>query len=67
LIQVVFFYCLKYLFCSFIPGSTPGTTTKLHQAPIEKDKDMNIEFISSIGSALMCIAYIPWGIEEIKK
>jgi hypothetical protein len=27
----------------------------------------DIELISSIGSALMCIAYIPWGINEIKK
>ena len=24
----------------------------------------DIELISSIGSALMCIAYIPWGIKE---
>ncbi len=27
----------------------------------------DIELISSIGSALMCIAYIPWGINELKK
>ncbi|MCX6162366.1 MAG: hypothetical protein NTV87_13670 [Ignavibacteriae bacterium] len=27
----------------------------------------DIEFISSVGSALMCIAYIPWGIKELKK
>jgi hypothetical protein len=27
----------------------------------------DIELISSIGSALMCIAYIPWGIDELKK
>ncbi len=27
----------------------------------------DIELISSIGSALMCIAYIPWGIKEIYK
>lgn len=27
----------------------------------------DIELISSVGSALMCIAYIPWGINEIKK
>jgi hypothetical protein len=27
----------------------------------------DIELISSIGSALMCIAYIPWGIKEINK
>lgn len=27
----------------------------------------DIELISSIGSALMCIAYIPWGIHEFKK
>ena len=26
----------------------------------------DIELISSIGSALMCIAYIPWGIKEFK-
>jgi len=26
----------------------------------------DIELISSIGSALMCIAYIPWGIKELK-
>jgi hypothetical protein len=27
----------------------------------------DIELISSIGSALMCIAYIPWGIKELKR
>jgi hypothetical protein len=27
----------------------------------------DIELISSIGSVLMCIGYIPWGINEIKK
>lgn len=27
----------------------------------------DIELISSVGSALMCIAYIPWGIQELKK
>ncbi len=27
----------------------------------------DIELISSIGAALMCIAYIPWGIMELKK
>ena len=27
----------------------------------------DIELISSVGSALMCIAYIPWGIKEFKK
>jgi len=27
----------------------------------------DIELISSVGSALMCIAYIPWGIRELKK
>ncbi|MEI6089410.1 MAG: hypothetical protein WCR42_03070 [bacterium] len=27
----------------------------------------DIELISSIGSGLMCIAYIPWGIKELKK
>jgi hypothetical protein len=27
----------------------------------------DIELISSIGSALMCIAYIPWGIRELNK
>lgn len=27
----------------------------------------DIELISSIGSALMCIAYIPWGFKELKK
>jgi len=27
----------------------------------------DIELISSIGSALMCIGYIPWGIKELKK
>ncbi|NND07287.1 MAG: hypothetical protein HKN87_12995 [Saprospiraceae bacterium] len=27
----------------------------------------DIELISSIGSALMCIAYIPWGLKELKK
>jgi len=27
----------------------------------------DIELISSIGSALMCVAYIPWGIKEFKK
>ncbi len=27
----------------------------------------DIELISSVGSALMCIAYIPWGIKEGKK
>lgn len=27
----------------------------------------DIELISSAGSALMCIAYIPWGIMELKK
>jgi hypothetical protein len=27
----------------------------------------DIELISSIGAALMCIAYIPWGIKEINK
>ncbi|PKP34566.1 MAG: hypothetical protein CVU00_06270 [Bacteroidetes bacterium HGW-Bacteroidetes-17] len=26
----------------------------------------DIELISSIGSALMCIAYIPWGIKELR-
>lgn len=26
----------------------------------------DIEFISSVGSALMCIAYIPWGLRELK-
>ncbi len=26
----------------------------------------DIELISSIGAALMCIAYIPWGIKELK-
>jgi len=26
----------------------------------------DIELISSVGSALMCIAYIPWGIKELK-
>lgn len=26
----------------------------------------DIELISTIGSALMCIAYIPWGIKELK-
>jgi hypothetical protein len=27
----------------------------------------DIELISSVGSALMCIAYIPWGIKELKR
>jgi hypothetical protein len=27
----------------------------------------DIELISSIGAALMCIGYIPWGIKELKK
>ena len=27
----------------------------------------DIELISSAGSALMCIAYIPWGIKQLKK
>ena len=27
----------------------------------------DIELISTIGSALMCIGYIPWGIKELKK
>lgn len=27
----------------------------------------DIELISSVGSALMCIAYLPWGIKELKK
>ena len=27
----------------------------------------DIELISSVGSALMCMAYIPWGIKELKK
>ena len=27
----------------------------------------DIELISSIGSALMCIGYVPWGIKELKK
>ncbi len=27
----------------------------------------DIELISSIGSGLMCIAYIPWGIKELNK
>jgi len=27
----------------------------------------DIELISSVGSALMCIAYIPWGLKELKK
>lgn len=27
----------------------------------------DIELISSVGSALMCIAYIPWGVKEFKK
>jgi len=27
----------------------------------------DIELISSVGSALLCIAYIPWGIKELKK
>ncbi|MBZ0201563.1 MAG: hypothetical protein K8I03_00950 [Ignavibacteria bacterium] len=27
----------------------------------------DIELISTVGSALMCIAYIPWGIKELKK
>ncbi len=27
----------------------------------------DIELISSVGSALMCIAYIPWGIKELRK
>jgi len=27
----------------------------------------DIELISSIGTALMCIAYIPWGIKELNK
>jgi len=27
----------------------------------------DIELISSIGSALMCIGYIPWGIKELQK
>lgn len=27
----------------------------------------DIELISSIGSALMCIAYLPWGIKELKR
>ena len=27
----------------------------------------DIELISTIGSALMCIAYIPWGIKELRK
>ena len=27
----------------------------------------DIELISSVGSALMCIAYIPWGIKELKQ
>lgn len=27
----------------------------------------DIELISSVGSALMCIAYIPWGIQEFKR
>ena len=27
----------------------------------------DIELISSIGSGLMCIAYMPWGIKELKK
>jgi len=26
----------------------------------------DIELISSVGSALMCVAYIPWGIRELK-
>ena len=27
----------------------------------------DIELISSIGAALMCIGYIPWGVKELKK
>ncbi len=27
----------------------------------------DIELISSVGSALMCVAYIPWGIKEFKR
>ena len=27
----------------------------------------DIELISTVGSALMCIAYIPWGLKELKK
>ena len=27
----------------------------------------DIELISSIGSAMMCIAYVPWGIKELKR
>lgn len=27
----------------------------------------DIELFSSVGSALMCIAYIPWGIKELRK
>ncbi|MFA7360965.1 MAG: hypothetical protein WC139_08000 [Candidatus Kapaibacterium sp.] len=27
----------------------------------------DIELISSVGSALMCIAYIPWGIKELRR
>ncbi|MCX6163045.1 MAG: hypothetical protein NTV87_17130 [Ignavibacteriae bacterium] len=27
----------------------------------------DIELISTVGSALLCIAYIPWGIKELKK
>ena len=27
----------------------------------------DIELISTVGSAMMCIAYIPWGIKELKK
>ena len=27
----------------------------------------DIELISSVGSALMCIGYIPWGIQELRK
>lgn len=27
----------------------------------------DIELISTVGSALMCIAFIPWGIKEFKK
>lgn len=27
----------------------------------------DIELISSVGSALMCVAYIPWGIHELRK
>lgn len=27
----------------------------------------DIELISTLGSGLMCIAYIPWGIKELRK